>query len=170
MKTINKSVKLWLALDQNNKYITIDKAINGTDYICPECHSIIHSRALNSDCMSPHFYHLNNLNSCNCTDAIKQYWKEYLIGIGEIVLLPKLYEITCIDKRIDFELHKDDITIKVDLMIKTIYNQFFVITFDKGTKYIDKLKAFKYPIFYVDIGKLKYNNISVRGLYELLSI
>jgi hypothetical protein len=169
-KTINKSVKMWLALDSNNKFITIDKAVNGVNYICPECKTIVHSRALESEYISPHFYHLN-LKECTCLEAIKQYWKEYLIGIGEIIELPKLNETTIIDKRIDFELHKNDITIKVDLMLKTIENKFIIITFNKDAEYIAKLKTFEYTIYYIDINKLKCNKlIESKKLYELLYI
>lgn len=169
-KTINKNVKLWLGLTKEKKFITIDKAINGIDYYCPECSSIIHSRALESEYMSPHFYHLN-LNNCECLEAIKKYWKEYLIGIGEIIELPKQSETTIIDKRIDFELHKNDITIKVDLMLKTIENKFIIITFNNDIEYIDKLKIFEYPIYYIDINKLKCNkSADTKKLYQLLYI
>jgi hypothetical protein len=165
---INKMVGLWLALDENNKFITIDKAINKKDYYCPECKSIVHSRALNSDYMSPHFYHLN-LGNCDCLEAIKQYWKEYLVGVGEIIELPKLYEITIIDKRIDFELKKNDLTVKVDLMLKTVENKFIIITFNNDTEYIDKLKIFEYPVFYIGINKLKCNKPKdINKLYQLL--
>jgi hypothetical protein len=168
--SINKNVSLWLGLTKENKFITIDKAVNGVDYYCPECKSIIHSRALNSDYMSPHFYHLN-LKECTCLEAIKQYWKEYLVGIGEIIELPKQLETTIIDKRIDFELHKNDITIKVDIMLKTIENKFIIITFNNDTEYIDKLKIFEYPIYYIDINKLKCNkSADTKSLYQLLYI
>jgi hypothetical protein len=168
--SINKNVGLWLALDENNKFITIDKAENKKDYYCPECKSIVHSRALNSECVSPHFYHLN-LNNCDCKEAIKQYWKEYLIGVGEIIELPKLKETTIIDKRIDFELHRNDIIIQVDLMLKTIENKFIVITFNNDIEYIDKLKIFEYPIYYIDINKLKCNKPKdINKLYELVYI
>jgi hypothetical protein len=169
-KTINKNVGLWLSLDKDNKFITIDKAVNGVSYYCPECKSEVRARALNSDYMSAHFYHLN-LNNCDCKEAIKQYWKEYLIGIGEIIELPKQPETTIIDKRIDFELHKNDITIKVDLMLKTIENKFIIITFNNDIEYIDKLKTFEYPIYYIDINKLKCNkSIDTKSLYQLLYI
>lgn len=168
--SINKTVQTWLSLDENKKFITIDKAVNGVDYYCCECGSILHSRALNSDCMSPHFYHLANEHSmCTCLESIKQYWKEYLVGIGEIIELPKLNETIIIDKRIDFELRKNDMTIKVDLMLKTIEKKFIIITFNNDAEYIDKLKLFEYPIYYIDINKLKCNKSADRKkLFELL--
>jgi hypothetical protein len=166
--TINKNVHLWLGLTKDNKFITIDKALNGISYYCPECKSEVRARALDSEYMSPHFYHLN-LNNCTCQDAIKQYWKEYLVGIGEIIELPKLKETTIIDKRIDFELKKNDLIIKVDLMLKTIENKFIIVTFNNDTEYIDKLKIFEYPIFYIDINKLKCNKSKdINKLYQLL--
>lgn len=167
-KTINKNVSLWLGLTKDNKFITIDKAVNGVDYYCADCKSVIHSRALESDYMSPHFYHLN-LNNCDCKEAIKQYWKEYLVGIGEIIELPKLNETTIVDKRIDFELHKNDIAIKADLMLKTIENKFIIITFNNDVEYIDKLQIFEYPIYFIDVNKLKCNkSADINKLYELL--
>lgn len=165
---INKSVNLWLGLTKDNKFITIDKAQNGVDYICPECESTIRARALNSEYMSPHFFHLN-LNNCTCQDAIKQYWKEYLVGVGEIIELPKLKETTIIDKRINFELKKNDLIVKVDLMLKTIENKFIIITFNNDNEYIDKLKIFEYPIYYIDINKLKCNKPKdINKLFELI--
>lgn len=170
---INKNVGLWLALNKDNKLVTIDKATNGVDYYCAECGSIVHSRALNSECVSPHFYHLNKGN-CSCNEVILQYWKENLINIGETINLPTIGDITCIDRRIDFKFDK----YKVDLIIKTDNNEHRFIIFELKTidsDYIDThystWKKLKYDVFNIDIKKLIHNEVmmvsSIETIYSL---
>ncbi|WP_252251134.1 hypothetical protein [Clostridium sp. VAP52] len=164
---INKNVQLWISKDENSNFITIDKAENSKDYYCCECGSVVHSRALNSEYVTSHFYHLNK-GDCSCYEAIKQYWKEYIVNIGEIIELSKVCKVTCIDKRIDFELHKNNTTVKVDLMIKTVDNKFIIITFNKDSEYLDKLKMFDYTVFYADVKKLQHNKQIDSSMFELL--
>lgn len=45
----NFNINNWLAQTKEGDLITIDKAVNGIDYYCPECGQILHSRALNSE-------------------------------------------------------------------------------------------------------------------------
>lgn len=167
---INKNVGLWLALNEDNKIITIDKAVNGIDYYCAECKSIVHSRALNSECVSPHFYHLNKGN-CSCNEAILRYWKDNLINIGDTIFLPIIGNITCVDKRIDFNFDK----YKVDLIIKTDNSKHKFIIFELkiiDSNYIDVhydiWKKLKYDVFNVDIKKLIHNEVIIEDSINII--
>lgn len=161
---INKNVNMWLAETTQGNYITIDKAVNGVDYICCECKEILHSRAITSTKISPHFYHLNNsgTNNCSCIGAIKNYWKQNLIGIGEILKIPYLNEITCNEKIIDYKINPD---LKADNYIKTSAGNDILLLFEEHECNWINLS---YDIYYVDVMSLKMDMSNLKYYIKLI--
>lgn len=164
---INQTIKNWLAVTKEGEFITINKAKdNKTDYFCPCCNEILRARALESECVTPHFYHLqnDNLNSCNYENAYKRYWKEHLITLGEIITVPYLNEITCIELINNYKIN-DDLT--ADIYIKTNEGKdiIFFFTDVTGYNFID----FKFDVFYVDFMKLELNKSNLLQCIKILN-
>lgn len=160
-----KSLKNWLALTKEGKYITIDKVdSNKQDYYCPCCQEVLRGRALESNLIQPHFYHLqnDNLNSCNYENAYRRYWKDNLILLAEVIELPILKTITCIDLKINYKVN-DILT--ADIYIKTDQGQQVLFLFDKSN--IDFLK-YDYDIFYIDFLQLEFNKSNFNSCIEIL--
>jgi predicted RNA-binding Zn-ribbon protein involved in translation (DUF1610 family) len=171
---MKNEVKLWLAKDKNSKWITIQDAIIGVDYFCPECGNVIRARAKSSNIVTEHFYHLNKGN-CSCEDAIHKYWKENLINIGETIMLPEAGEVTCIDKRVEFTFNTNHEIYRPDLIIKTNNPKYQFIVFEiyntnakKVSEYIDRWSDLKYMVLEVDVNGLDKNNINknIKLLYS----
>ena len=162
---INNNIKNWLALTKDNKYITIDKVIdNKENYYCPCCGEILRGRALESNLIQPHFYHLqnDNLNSCNYENAYRRYWRDNLILLGEIIELPTLNNITCIELKTNYKIND---TIVADIYIKTEKDQEVLFLFDRIN--IDFL-SLNYDIFYVDFMQLEFSKSNFKNCIELL--
>lgn len=161
---INNNIKNWLALTKDNKYITIDKVTNNKeDYLCPCCNEVLRARALESELIQPHFYHLqnDNLNSCNYETAYKRYWKDNLISLGEIIELPFLGQITCLELKHNYKLN--DIT--ADIYIKTDKGQEILFLFSEVE---NKFNDLNYNIFYIDFMSLKLNRSNLLQCIKLL--
>lgn len=169
MNNINTNVGLWLAMDTKNRFITINKAVNGVDYICPECGTTVRARALNSDCVSPHYYHLNN-NNCVCTEAILQYWKENFINVGDSIYLKGRGNVTCIDIRTDFIFNTQYGNYKADIIIKTKDNNFviFELSNNKSATDYKLLKELKYNVYKVDVKALVHTGLNKDYCIDLI--
>lgn len=161
----NFSVNNWLAETKEGNLITIDEVKDiHTDYFCCDCKEILHGRALESELVLPHFYHLqnNNLKSCNCESAYKRYWKDKLIGLGEIIELKFLNEVTCIHKEINYKVNED---ITADIYFKTSEGQEILFLFKK---YDGNFINLDYDIFYIDIMQLTLSKSNFKDNHYLL--
>jgi len=173
-KTINKEVKLWIAMDENNKMITINKSEPKKDYICAECNEIVRARALNSEYMSAHYYHLNG-SECSCEDAIHKYWKENFINIGDTIYLKGIGNITCIDRRIEFTFNTKEGIYKPDLVIKTDNKQYQFIVIEiyntnakDNTEYMYRWNELKYNVYELNVNGLNLNKSNYNQQLELI--
>lgn len=161
----NFNVNNWLAETKEGNLITIDEVKDiHTDYFCCDCKEILHGRALESELVLPHFYHLqnNNLKSCNCESAYKRYWKDKLIGLGEIIELKFLHEVTCIHKEINYKVN-DNIT--ADIYFKTSEGNEILFLFKK---YEGNFINLDYDIFYIDIMQLTLSKSNFKDNHYLL--
>ena len=165
---MNKEFKVnnWLGLTKEGEYITIDQVTDiHTDYYCPSCGEILHGRALESELVERHFYHLqnNNLESCNCEQAYKKYWKDKFISVGEIMTLPFLNEITCIAKEIDYKVNSDLIA---DIYIKSSNDDNILILFEDN-KTVEN-SDLNYTIYYLNFMELKRDLTNINECLILL--
>ena len=160
----NFNINNWLAQTKEGDLITIDKAVNGIDYYCPECGQILHSRALNSELITPHFYHLNNskITNCSCEGAYKRYWREYLINVAEIIELKFLNNVTCIHKETNYKVNED---ITADIYIKTKEGNNILFLFHKLEGNFINLD---YDVFYIDVMNLELNKSNFNDCHYLL--
>lgn len=161
-------VNNWLGLTKEGEYITIDQVKDiHTDYYCPACGEVLHGRALESELVERHFYHLqnNNLESCNCEQAYKRYWKDKFISVGEIITLPFLNEMTCINKEIDYKVN-DILT--ADIYIKTANNDNVLILFDDD-KQVQNSKL-DYTIYHLNFMQLERDLSNLEECITLLHI
>ena len=159
-------VNNWLGLTKEGEYITIDQVKDiHTDYYCPACGEVLHGRALESELVERHFYHLqnNNLESCNCEQAYKRYWKDKFISVGEIMTLPFLNEITCIAKEIDYKVNSDLIA---DIYIKSSNDDDILILFEDN-KQVENSNL-NYTIFYLNFMELKRDLTNINECLVLL--
>lgn len=160
------SANNWLALTKEGEYITIDQVTDiHTDYYCPDCGEILHGKALNSEFVERHFWHLqnNNLNSCNCVTAYKRYWKDKFISIGEIITIPFLNNITCIAKEIDYKVNNDLIA---DIYIKSSNDDNILILFEDN-KTVEN-SDLNYTIYYLNFMELKRDLTNINECLILL--
>ena len=165
MKEFN-NVSTWLALTKEGEYITIDQVTDiHTDYYCPSCGEVLHGRALESELVDRHFYHLqnNNLESCNCEQAYKRYWKDRFISVGEVITLAFLKEITCISKETDYKI-SDSLT--ADIYIKTKNNDNVLILFDNN-KQVEN-SDLNYTIYYLNFMRLERDLTNINECLTLL--
>lgn len=167
MKEFN-NIHNWLALTKEGEYITIDQVTDiRTDYYCPSCGEVLHGRALESELVDRHFYHLqnNNLESCNCEQAYKRYWKDRFISVGEVITLPFLKEITCISKEIDYKIN-DNLT--ADIYVKTENNDNVLILFDNNKQVQNS--DLNYTIYYLNFMQLERDLTNINECLTLLHI
>lgn len=160
-----KNLKNWLAITKEGKYITIDKAEdNKQNYYCPCCNEVLRAKALQSNLITPHFYHLqnDNLNSCNYENAYRRYWKENLISLGEIITIPFLNNITCIELKTD---HKINNNLVADIYIKTLDNKEVLILFDRSNI---NFKNYNYDVFCLNFLQLDFNKSNLNSCIECL--
>ncbi len=74
-------IKLWYALNSNEKVVRIEDAKKGEEYFCPCCGAEVLPRALNSEKIRPHFYHKKGES---CTEAEVHKWiKKDLFKVGQ---------------------------------------------------------------------------------------
>lgn len=159
-------VNNWLGLTKEGEYITIDQVKDiHTDYYCPACGEVLHGRALESELVERHFYHLqnNNLESCNCEQAYKRYWKDKFISVGEIITLPFLNEMTCIAKEIDYKINND---LTADIYIKSSNNDNILILFEDN-KTVEN-SDLNYTIYYLNFMELKRDLTNINDCLVLL--
>jgi|GEM_PF-5821170 len=171
----NNEVQLWIALDKNKNYIFIENAIQGEDYYCPSCGGIVRARAINSNLVTEHFYHINRCNCNGGESSLHLYWKNNLINIGEEIYLPTIGNITCIDKRIEFTFNTKDGIYRPDLIIKTDNpnNRFIIFEIYNTNKkniseYEDIWNELKYPVFEIDVKNLRKNKDNLNEELTLL--
>lgn len=161
----NTNLKNWLAMTKDNKYITIDKVTdNKQDYYCPCCNEVLRGRALESELIQPHFYHLqnDNLNSCNYENAYKRYWKEKLITLGEIINIPFIGDITCIELKNNYKVNE---YIVADIYIRTKEDREILFLFaPEDGNYIN----LNYDVFYVNFMNLEFNKSNLYNCLELI--
>lgn len=157
-------IKNWLALTKDNKYITIDKVTdNKQDYYCPCCKEVLRGRALESNLVQPHFYHLqnDNLNSCNYENAYKRYWKDNLITVGEIIKVPYFNDVTCIELKYNYKVNN----IVADIYIRTKEDREILFLFaPEDGNYIN----LNYDVFYVNFMNLEFNKSNLYNCLELI--
>lgn len=158
------NIKNWLAETKEGSLITINSAVNGVDYYCPDCKEILHSRALNSELVTPHFYHLNNskITNCSCEGAYKRYWREYLINVAEMIELKFLNNVTCIHKEINYKVNEN---MTADIYIKTGEGNNILFLFDKHEENFINLD---YDVFYIDVMSLELNKSNFNDCHYLL--
>lgn len=76
-------IKLWYALNSNEKVVKIEDAKKGEEYFCPCCGAEVFPRALNSEKIRPHFYHKKGES---CTEAEIHKWiKKDLFKVGQTI-------------------------------------------------------------------------------------
>lgn len=161
----NNNIKNWLALSKEGNYITIDKVKDiKQDYFCPCCNEVLRGRALQSEVITPHFYHLqnDNLNSCNYENAYKRYWKDNLITVGEIIKLPHSGNIVCVDKELNYKIN-DELT--ADIKVITDKNKTILFTF---TEHKGNFKNINNDVFYVNFLNLEINKSNLNYCVELI--
>ena len=76
-------IKLWYALNSNEKVVRIADAKKGEEYFCPCCGAEVLPRALNSEKIRPHFYHKKG-ESCS-EEEIHKWVKKDLFKVGQSI-------------------------------------------------------------------------------------
>lgn len=120
MSNLN-NVALWFAKDKDNNIVTIDK-INKEEvntYTCPLCGSEVLPRAIDSEHMSPHFYHIDK-SKCSGESIVHWWVKNELIKCGEKieVITNKVETIICSNIYLEKEyltpygVYKPDISVE----------------------------------------------------------
>lgn len=167
------NVQMWVALDGIGQQVFIEDSKLGQDYICPICGGIVRARAKDSECVTEHFYHLDK-SECDGESLLHIYWKNNLVNIGDIITLPVIGEVACIDKRIEFVFNTKEGIYKPDLIIKTNNEQYKFIIFEIHNtnkkvveEYYNKWTELKYTVFEVDVKKL---NKDKSNLYSQIKI
>lgn len=168
------NIKSWVALDEDNNEVFVDDAIPQKDYICPICKSILRLRAKGSSKVSEHFYHLNK-SECDGESLLHIYWKNKLIEIGEVIYLPTIGNIKCIDKRVEFRFNTSTGLYQPDLVLKTDNNdyKFIIIEIYNTNKkiveeYYDKWQELKYPVFEIRVKKLHKDRSNLEDNIKIL--
>lgn len=164
---------MWVALDENNKDIFIEDAIPGKDYKCPCCNGIVHCRAKDSEKVTEHFYHLDKTNCDGGEGALHIYWKIHLINIGESINLPKIGNIICENKWVEYSTK--DGRYRPDLIIKTNHPKYkFIIIeiYNTNRKIVEQYKDiwdnYKYPVYEVDVKNLSKDKTNILSCIRIL--
>lgn len=170
----SKDVQMWVALNNHGDEIFIENAVIGVDYICPNCGGIVRARALDSTCVTEHFYHLQK-SDCEGESLLHNYWKHNLIHIGDVITLPVVGDVECIDRRVEFSFNTRTGVYQPDLIIKTDNPKYRFIIFEifntnkkEIEKYTPKWKELKYVVFEVDVKGLHKNKDNITNQLKLL--
>lgn len=161
---MDKKVTMCMALDGNGNFVDIKDAY-AKDYICPDCGGIVRPRAKESDIVAEHFYHLSK-TECTGEGAIHKYWKENYIKVGQVLTLPVVGTIRCVDVRVEFRMENETGIYQPDLIIKTDNKTYDYIIFEmyntnKKSKweYLSKWKFIDKMVYEVDVNKIYKDNI-----------
>lgn len=173
MRTLGYEIKMLSALDDFGNYIFIEDAIQGKDYYCPCCGGIVRCRAMESEKVREHFYHLDKTNCDGGEGSLHKYWKFHLVNIGEIIELPKIGRVKCLDRWIEYATK--DGKYRPDLIIKTSSSKYrFVVLEILNTNrkdienYNDIWDIYKYPVYEVDVKRLNRDRNNLTSCIKLL--
>lgn len=174
---IKERVNIWLAKDENGNLVNILEAEQGKDYYCLECGEILRARALTSEKVTPHFYHLNNSNcggGINNESEIHKYFKANLFHVNDtFVIGGKEYKVTYVEEEHLFlnefgttKDYKPDIALRVKNLengkVSTICIELYHTNAKDKKEYYDRWKFFSErgdfrAVFEIDLNQLKFN-------------
>lgn len=153
--TVEYIPALIIAKDKDGKYIKISEANNETEYYCPICNGIIKPRAIGSEKVQPHFYHVSETN-CNNESILHWMFKNWLFEKGTEFKIDN--EIFIVQ---DFEMEKKYETPYGDYIPDLIINTdketfFFEINYSnsKDKTYSDKWMYLKNRVVEVNVKEL----------------
>lgn len=129
MSKIIGNVSLWFASNEEGKIITIDKSEYGEKYTCPLCGSEVIPKAKDSECVSPHFAHIDR-SRCQGETIIHWWIKNELLKQGDRFKIDGIeYEVK--DIHIEKENETKEGIYKPDITIETADNKtiYFEINF-----------------------------------------
>ena len=171
--TLNYEIKMLSALDEFGNDVFIEDAIQGKDYFCPSCGEVVHCRAMESDKVREHFYHLDKTNCDGGESSLHKYWKYHLINIGEIIELPKISRVKCLDRWIEYATK--DGKYRPDLIIKTSSSKYrFVVLeiLNTNRKDVDAYNeiwdTYRYPVYEIDVKRLNRDKSNITSCLKLL--
>ena len=173
MITLDYEIKMLTALDEFGNDVFIEDAIQGKDYFCPSCGEIVHCRAIESDKVRAHFYHLNKSNCDGGESSLHKYWKYHLINVNEIIELPKIGRVKCLDRWIEYSTK--DGKYRPDLIIKTSSSKYRFIVLeilntnrkDMGT-YNEIWDTYKYPVYEINVKRLNRDKSNITSCLKIL--
>lgn len=153
--TVEYIPALIIAKDKDGKYIKISEANNETEYYCPICNGVIKPRAIGSEKVQPHFYHVSETN-CNNESILHWMFKNWLFEKGTEFKIDN--EIFIVQ---DFEMEKKYETPYGDYIPDLIINTdketfFFEINYSnsKDKTYSDKWMYLKNRVVEVNVKEL----------------
>lgn len=167
-KELNNNIKLWFAKDKNGEVVTIydyDSSYDNELFMCPMCQKEVKPRALNSEKVSRHFYHVEE---SKCNEDFTHWWiKNVLILPNQEIKVIADQENTYIVKEVyiekpyktTFGIYKPDITIIAEDNT-VIYLEIFNKNKKNLFKYIDKwdeLKGIVCEISVEDVSNLNFD-------------
>lgn len=161
---INDSVNLFYAKDEYENIILINE-INDSNrekyYVCPICGNQVKPRAINSEKISPHFYHINAAE-CNPESMLHWWYKNKFLISGSVfkvstdgvistykckdILIEKTYETSFGDYRPDLTITTSD--------DKEIFVEYNYSNKKNVDEYIDKWFELGRTVVEIDIRSL----------------
>ena len=121
--TVEYIPALIVAKDKDGNYVKISEANKDEIYYCPVCNGEIKARAIGSDKVQPHFYHITESN-CSNESILHWMFKNWLFESGSVFNVDG--EEFIVD---DFEMEKQFDTpfgeYRPDLFIQTNKEEFF---------------------------------------------
>lgn len=173
MITLGYEIKMLTALDEFGNDVFIEDAIQGKDYFCPCCGEIVHCRAIESEKVREHFYHLDKTNCDGGESALHKYWKHHLVNIGEIIELPKIGRVKCLNRWIEYATK--DGKYRPDLIIKTSSSKYRFVVLEilnsnrKDIETYNKIwDMYKYPVYEIDVKRLSRDRNNLTDCLKLL--
>lgn len=173
MITLGYEIKMLTALDEFGNDVFIEDATQGKDYFCSSCGGVVHCRAIESKKVREHFYHLDKTSCDGGESSLHKYWKYHLVNVGEIIELPKIGRIKCLDRWIEYATK--DGKYRPDLIIKTSNLKYkFVILEILNTNrkdiesYNNIWDTYKYPVYEVDVKRLNRDKGNITSCIKLL--
>ena len=162
-EVVNENVSLFYANDEYNNIILINE-INEknkeNNFTCPICGGIVKPRAIDSNKISSHYYHLN-AKDCSSESVMHYWYKNEFIKSGDKITLKvedEYYNFNCKEVVIEqshntsFGVYRPDATIYTDKGI--IFVEYKYSNKKNTEKYIDMWEELNCPIVEIDIKSL----------------